>query len=67
MGIIYYDLVNNYGLEFGSVEINFGCIMVIDMWLYCDEMVIVSKVGYVMWLGLYGNWGLWKSIIVSVD
>lgn len=67
LGITYYDLANNYGPEPGSAETNFGRIMATDMRPYRDEMVIASKVGYVMWPGPYGNWGSRKSIIASAD
>lgn len=67
LGIIYFDFVNNYGLILGSVEENFGWLLRIDLKFYCDELVIVIKVGYYMWEGFYGEWGFKKSIIVSVD
>lgn len=57
-GIIYFDLVNNYGLLLGLVESNFGCILKELFLFYCDELIIFIKVGYMMWDGFYGDWGL---------
>lgn len=67
-GINYFDFVNNYGLLYGSVEINFGWLLKEDFWLYCDELLILMKVGWDMWLGLYGSGGgLCKYVFVSFD
>lgn len=56
-GIIYFDLVNNYGFFYGLVEEMFGFIMKKFFMFYWDELFIFIKVGYDMWEGFYGNWG----------
>lgn len=67
LGIMYFDLVNNYGLFSGSVEENFGCLLWEDFVVYCDELIIFIKVGYDMWFGFYGFGGLCKYLFVSFD
>lgn len=66
-GIMYFDFVNNYGLFYGLVEKNFGCIFVEDLCFYCDELIILLKVGWDMWFGLYGDFVSCKYIFVSVE
>lgn len=66
-GITHFDLANNYGLPYGSAEINFGRILKQDLKKYRDELLISTKAGYDMWEGPYGNWGSRKYLIASLD
>ena len=66
-GITCFDLANNYGPEPGSAESNFGKILHEEMLSYRDEMVVITKAGYDMWEGPYGNWGSRKYLIASLD
>jgi L-glyceraldehyde 3-phosphate reductase len=67
LGIIHFDLANNYGPPPGSAEENFGRILGRDLRAYRDELVISSKAGYYMWPGPYGNWGSRKYLLASLD
>tara|TARA_B100000614_G_scaffold223137_1_gene211285 strand:+ start:706 stop:1698 length:993 start_codon:yes stop_codon:yes gene_type:complete len=67
LGIIHFDLANNYGPPAGSAEENFGRILARDLSAYRDELVISTKAGYYMWPGPYGNWGSRKYLLASLD
>jgi L-glyceraldehyde 3-phosphate reductase len=67
LGITHFDLANNYGIPYGSAEINFGRIMREDLRPYRDELVISTKAGYDMWPGPYGEWGSRKYVLGSLD
>lgn len=67
LGIIHFDLANNYGPPFGSAEENFGTILKKDFLPYRDELFISSKAGYDMWPGPFGNFGSRKYLIASLD
>lgn len=67
LGIVHFDLANNYGPPYGSAEENFGTIFKKDFKPYRDELFIASKAGYDMWPGPYGNWGSRKYLISSLD
>lgn len=67
LGIIHFDLANNYGPPYGSAEENFGRIFAQDLRPYRDELVISTKAGYDMWPGPYGNWGSRKYLLASLD
>jgi L-glyceraldehyde 3-phosphate reductase len=67
LGIIHFDLANNYGPPFGSAEENFGRILRDDLRPYRDELVISTKAGYDMWPGPYGEWGSRKYVLASLD
>ena len=67
LGIIHFDLANNYGTPYGSAERNFGRIMREDFRPYRDELVISTKAGYDMWPGPYGEWGSRKYLLASLD
>lgn len=67
LGIVHFDLANNYGSPYGSAELNFGRIFKEDFSSYRDELLISSKAGYDMWLGPYGNYGSRKYLISSLD
>lgn len=68
LGIVHFDLANNYGHPYnGTAEKNFGKILC-DMKPYRDEMCISTKAGYEMWDGPYGNRnGSRKYLISSLD
>ena len=66
-GITHFDLANNYGPEPGSAEKNFGRILKEEMGQHRDEMVISTKAGYLMWDGPYGDWGIRKYLLASLD
>jgi L-glyceraldehyde 3-phosphate reductase len=67
LGIIHFDLANNYGPPPGSAEIAFGKILREDFAGHRDEMIISSKAGYLMWPGPYGEWGTRKYLLASLD
>jgi L-glyceraldehyde 3-phosphate reductase len=67
LGILHFDLANNYGPPFGSAEENFGRILRDDLRPYRDELVISTKAGYDMWPGPYGEWGSRKYLLASLD
>lgn len=65
-GITHFDLANNYGVPYGSAEVNFGTILKRDLLAYRDELIISSKAGHEMWLGPYGNGGSRKYLMASL-
>jgi len=67
LGILHFDLANNYGPPFGSAEENFGRILGDDLRPYRDELIISTKAGYDMWPGPYGEWGSRKYLLASLD
>ena len=67
LGILHFDLANNYGPPFGSAEENFGRILRDDLRPYRDELIISTKAGYDMWPGPYGEWGSRKYLLASLD
>ena len=67
LGITHFDLANNYGPVYGSVEENFGKIINGVLKPYRDELIISTKAGYDMWPGPYGNWGSRKYLLASLD
>ena len=67
LGIVHFDLANNYGPPYGSAEENFGAILRNDFKPYRDELFIATKAGFDMWPGPYGNWGSRKYLIASLD
>ena len=67
LGIIHFDVANNYGPPAGSAEENFGKILARDLKSHRDELVISSKAGYYMWPGPYGEWGSRKYLLSSLD
>jgi L-glyceraldehyde 3-phosphate reductase len=67
LGVLHFDLANNYGPPFGSAEENFGRILRDDLRPYRDELVISTKAGYDMWPGPYGEWGSRKYLLASLD
>ncbi len=67
LGVVHFDLANNYGPPGGSAEENFGKILT-EMRSYRDEMCISTKAGYGMWPGPYGDRnGSRKYLISSLD
>jgi L-glyceraldehyde 3-phosphate reductase len=67
LGIIHFDLANNYGPPPGSAEGTFGRVLHEDLAGYRDELVISTKAGYLMWPGPYGEWGSRKYLVASLD
>jgi L-glyceraldehyde 3-phosphate reductase len=67
LGILHFDLANNYGPPYGSAEENFGRILSDDLRPYRDELIISTKAGYDMWPGPYGEWGSRKYLLASLD
>ena len=67
LGILHFDLANNYGPPYGSAEENFGRMLRDDLRPYRDELVISTKAGYDMWPGPYGEWGSRKYLLASLD
>ena len=67
LGIVHFDLANNYGTPYGSAEENFGRVLRADLDAWRDEMIISTKAGYDMWPGPYGNWGSRKYLLASLD
>lgn len=67
LGVVHFDLANNYGPPYGSAELNFGRLFKEDFQSYRDELFISSKAGYDMWPGPYGNLGSRKYLVSSLD
>ncbi len=67
LGIVHFDLANNYGPPYGSAEQNFGKIFKSNFSSYRDELFISTKAGYDMWPGPYGNWGSRKYLMASLE
>jgi len=68
LGIVHFDLANNYGNPFGSAEENFGKILDRGLRCYRDELCISTKAGYEMWKGPYGSMnGSRKYLTASLD
>ena len=67
IGIVHFDLANNYGPPYGSAEETFGQILRRDLRPYRDELVISSKAGWDMWPGPYGDFGSRKYLVASLD
>jgi L-glyceraldehyde 3-phosphate reductase len=64
LGIVHFDLANNYGAPPGNAETVCGRVI---KEMPRDELIISSKAGYRMWPGPYGEWGSRKYIIASCD
>src|SRR3569623_1671702 len=64
LGIIHFDLANNYGRPPGNAEVVCGRIF---KEMPRDELIISTKAGYRMWPGPYGEWGSRKYLIASLD
>lgn len=67
LGIVHFDLANNYGPSYGSAETNFGKILKKNFENHRDELFISTKAGYDMWPGPYGNHGSRKYLMASLD
>ena len=67
LGVIHFDLANNYGPPYGSAERNFGLLFRQDFVPHRDELVLSTKAGYDMWPGPYGEWGSRKYLLASLD
>src|SRR5947199_8561448 len=67
LGIVHFDLANNYGPPYGSAEETFGELLRDDLRPYRDELVISTKAGHDMWPGPYGEWGSRKYLLASPD
>jgi L-glyceraldehyde 3-phosphate reductase len=67
LGVVHFDLANNYGPPYGSAEANFGRILAQDFRPYRDELIISTKAGWDMWPGPYGDHGSRKYLLASLD
>src|SRR5919109_3561310 len=67
LGIIHFDLANNYGPPYGSAEETFGQLLRSDLAAYRDELVVSTKAGWDMWPGPYGDLGSRKYLLASLD
>jgi L-glyceraldehyde 3-phosphate reductase len=67
LGVTHFDVANNYGVPYGSAELNFGRILRADLRSHRDELVISTKAGWDMWPGPYGEWGSRKYLLASLD
>jgi L-glyceraldehyde 3-phosphate reductase len=67
LGVVHFDLANNYGPPYGSAEENFGRIVAADFRPYRDELFISTKAGWDMWPGPYGEFGSRKYLLASLD
>ena len=67
LGIVHFDLANNYGPPYGSAEENFGLLLRKDLAPYRHELVISTKAGWDMWPGPYGDLGSRKYLLTSLD
>lgn len=66
-GINCFDLANNYGPVYGSAEETFGTIFERSLKPYRDDLFLVTKAGYDMWPGPYGDGGSRKYLFSSID
>ncbi len=67
LGVIHFDLANNYGPPYGSAESNFGTLYAQDFRPYRDELFLSTKAGWDMWPGPYGDLGSRKYLLASLD
>ena len=67
LGIVHFDLANNYGPPPGSAELNVGRLLAKEFKGYRDELIISTKAGFGMWDGPYGDFGSKKSLVASID
>src|SRR5689334_1732427 len=68
LGIMHFDLANNYGPPYGSAERNFGQLYKEHFKPYSDELIIATKAGWDMWPGPYGQGGgCRKYVLASLD
>jgi L-glyceraldehyde 3-phosphate reductase len=67
LGVVHFDLANNYGPPYGSAEENFGRILASNFRPYRDELFISTKAGWDMWPGPYGEYGSRKYLLASLD
>lgn len=68
LGIVHFDLANNYGPPYGSAELNFGRLLREDFLSHRDELIISTKAGWDMWPGPYGGGGgSRKYMLASLD
>ena len=67
LGIVHFDLANNYGPPYGAAETNFGRLYKQDFEAHRHELFISSKAGYDMWPGPYGDFGSRKYLVNSID
>lgn len=67
LGIVHFDLANNYGPPAGAAEATFGKVYRENLTSYRDEMFIATKAGYPSFPGPYGDWGSKKAMLASLD
>jgi L-glyceraldehyde 3-phosphate reductase len=67
LGVIHFDLADNYGPPYGAAETNFGRLLRDDLRPYRDELIISTKAGYDMWPGPHGQWSSRKHLLASLD
>jgi L-glyceraldehyde 3-phosphate reductase len=65
LGIVHFDLANNYGPPYGSAERNFGALLEQDFRPYRDELIISTKAGWSMWPGPYGSGGSSRKYLLA--
>lgn len=66
LGIIHFDLANNYGPPPGAAESLFGTLLQQDLHPWRDELIISTKAGFPMWDGPYGDGGSRKYLFASL-
>jgi L-glyceraldehyde 3-phosphate reductase len=67
LGVIHFDLANNYGPPPGHAEEVFGSMLTTGLRGHRDELIISTKAGYDMWSGPYGSGGSRKHVLASLD
>lgn len=68
LGIVHFDLANNYGPPYGAAEANLGRLLQQDFASHRDELLISTKAGWAMWPGPYGSGGSSrKYLLASLD
>jgi L-glyceraldehyde 3-phosphate reductase len=67
LGVMHFDLANNYGPPPGAAEETFGRLLKEDFGSYRDELIVSTKAGYDMWAGPYGERGSRKHLLDSLD
>jgi len=67
LGVVHFDLANNYGPPPGAAEETFGRLLKEDFGSTRDELIVSTKAGYDMWAGPYGEQGSRKHLLASLD
>ena len=67
LGVVHFDLANNYGPPYGAAEENFGRHFRNDFRPYREQLVLSTKAGWDYWPGPNGDLGSRKYLLDSLD